>query len=949
MTENKKQIPEAAIESKLLYKLKELGYSDRTDIKNVKDIENNIKKHLERLNNKLINEEEFETYVLNKIKNMDVYNTAKQLRDVFIIKKPNRENIRLNCFNLNNIEENIFEFSNQIRYENKYVNISDVTIFINGFPICQIELKRSGCDIYEAFNQILRYKKENSDLNINKFIQIYVISNKETTKYFSNNIIIKKEFVFPWSDGNNSLKNNLFDFSESFFEKITLFKLITKYMVIEESKIIKILRPYQYYAVENIINHINATNELNDELVDLDERSKKLNGYIFHATGSGKTLTSFKLCELLMKDSKVSKVIFLVDRLDLNAQTIKEFNKFSDGDLDETENTNKLEQQLKNSNTKLIVTTIHKLNRLLEQSNFIKNNKSLLNSNVVFIIDECHRSQFGEMHKNIRINFCKSRLIGFTGTPIIRGNENDKMQLTSDMFGQEIHKYMMINAIEDLNVLPFKIEYVGGLKNKLSSENDIDVEGIDTDEFYKSDLYISKVSDFIYKTNDNLSRKKKMKSMLVCSSIENAIKYYWYFRKNFPDLNIASLFSFIDNDKNIELDKHSKHELEKIIEDYNKIYNKEYSTKNFKDYSLSIQSDLINNLGAINMIIVVKMLTTGFNCQPLNTIYIDRKLKTHELIQTISRVNRVYIPSKTRANVISFRTFKNDVDYAIRLYNDKELVGFIDKCSLDKILTKINKLIDELLVKWPTANDAHNIVGDETKKNFISYMKQINKLLNIASSFIEYDPSLINITEDGISEYRSVQRIFSNRIKAQIDKSSILEDIDFEIEIIASDDVDVDHILNLIETIPINADDFEKRIDSIIAKIRNSSLKSKLKLIEEFIQQWKDNKNHDININDAFAEFKVINVSEKIKEFADHYGIESEIIKKIYKKYQLEKKNIQSYSEELRNSESLKIMKYSERNELLQKIKEFIVDLGDGLEIYQWSKNEYTNNRKIGE
>lgn len=197
MTENKKQIPEAAIESKLLYKLKELGYSDRTDIKNVKDIENNIKKHLERLNNKLINQEEFETYVLNKIKNMDVYNTAKQLRDVFIIKKPNRENIRLNCFNLNNIEENIFEFSNQIRYENKYVNISDVTIFINGFPICQIELKRSGCDIYEAFNQILRYKKENSDLNINKFIQIYVISNKETTKYFSNNIIIKKEFVFP--------------------------------------------------------------------------------------------------------------------------------------------------------------------------------------------------------------------------------------------------------------------------------------------------------------------------------------------------------------------------------------------------------------------------------------------------------------------------------------------------------------------------------------------------------------------------------------------------------------------------------------------------------------------------------------------------------------------------------------------------------------------------------
>lgn len=414
MIEPKKQIPEAGIESMLLYKLNELGYKLRTDIKTDKDIENNIKYHLERLewlkDNKLKNQTlsdiEFQTYIINIIKNMDVYSAAKKFRDIFTVKRPNRENIRLACFDLENFDNNVFEFSNQIKSERKYVNISDVSLFMNGFPICQIELKRSNVDIFEAFNQIARYKVETFDNNINKFIQIFVVSNKETTRYFSNNRKVKKEFIFPWSDESNNPKNNLFEFVDSFLNKETLFKLITKYIVLEETKLIKILRPYQYHSVEKILDHINNTNELNNKLVDLDQRSKELNAYVFHATGSGKTLTSFKLCELLRKDPNISKVIFLVDRLDLNIQTINEFNKFAEDDLDETENTKKLSHQLKNSNSKLIVTTIHKLNRLIEhndnnQYKFIKDNKELVNSNIVFIIDECHRSQFGDSTKTL--------------------------------------------------------------------------------------------------------------------------------------------------------------------------------------------------------------------------------------------------------------------------------------------------------------------------------------------------------------------------------------------------------------------------------------------------------------------------------------------------------------------------------------------------------------------
>ena len=948
MIEPKKQIPESGIESKLLYKLKELGYKQRSDIKTDRDIEKNIKSHLERLewlkNNKLQNQAltdaEFQTYFINITKNMDIYTASKKFRDIFVVKRPNRENIRLACFDADIFKNNVFEFSNQVKSKSEYTNISDVSIFMNGFPVCQIELKRSGVDIYEAFNQISRYKVENFDQNINKFIQIFVISNKETTLYFSNNNKkVQKEFTFPWSDEHNNRTNELFSFSDAFFVKETLFKLITKYIVMEETKLIKILRPYQYHAVEKILGHINDTKQLNDEIVDLDKRSEYLNAYVFHATGSGKTLTSFKVCELLMQDASISKVIFLVDRLDLNAQTIKEFNKFQESELDETDNTRKLASQLKDSNNKLIVTTIHKLNRLIDPENskntFTKENKELINSNIVFIIDECHRTQFGDMHKNIRTTFTKSRLIGFTGTPIVKGNENDKLQVTSDMFGHEIHKYMLMNAIEDQNVLPFKIEYIGGPKNKLASHKDIQVESINIEEFFEDKKYIDIVGEYIYNANDNLTQKRQMKSMLVCSSIQSAIKYYWFFRNNHPDLNVATLFSFVDNDKNIELDKHSKHELEKIMDDYNKTYNKSFSTNSFKEYSASIQSDLTTKFGNINLIIVVKMLTTGFNCLALNTIYLDRKLKTHELIQTISRVNRVHTKNKTKANIVSFRTFKSDVDYAIRLYNDKELVGFIDKGILDEMLTKINNLVDEMKLKWPTSQDAHNTKGDEEKKEFIGYMKQINKLMNIASSFIEYHPSLLNITQDELSEYKSVHVYLANMVKERIFKDSILEDIDFEIEIISTDNIDVDHILNLIDEIDLDAGDFQARMDGIIAQIRKSTMKSKSELIEKFIRQWEKNRGEPgIPIQELFANFRLNNVLHKIEDFANQNQLDLESIKDVFVKYQLENKDIQTYSEELRRPEALKSLPYNDRKIMLQKIKEFIVGLNNEFELY---------------
>lgn len=950
---------EFQIEKDLMQQLKELGYKERIDINNITKIELNIKSHLERLNrieleDKSIPNDLFESYVIRKIKNNTIFENAKLFRDKILIHKTsaNDKNWRLKCFDKENLENNVFEYSHQVKQDSRLGNIGDVTLFLNGFPIVQIELKRSSVELTEAFLQIQRYKRQAFDENIFKITQLFVVSNEMYTKYFSNNSKINKNFMFHWSDENNNAFNRIAEFANSFLNKEVLFKMLTDYMVLNSREEIIALRPYQFHAVESVLKHIQETNQLNREILDLDERQEKLNGYIWHATGSGKTLTSFKVAQLLNKKSKIEKVIFLVDRLDLNDQSIKEFKIFlgdDKEDLEETENCSKLEKQLLDPTKGLIITTIQKLDRLLKRNNgsFITNNKSLIEKDLVFIIDECHRSQFGDMHKTFKRYFKFSRFIGFTGTPIFAENHKDG-NTTNNIFGKALHKYMMMNAIKDNNVLKFNIEYLKGPKNKLETSNDIEVQAIDIDGYFSSDEYISKVVDYIYRINPIKTNNYTFKSMLVCSSVETAIKYYWKFREEkYSDFKVATLFSKIDNNQKFDDDseegnfKNVREELDKIIQDYNNVYGTNFSEKDFKTYSRDIQNKLSSPSMNIHMVIVVRMLTTGFNAKGINTVYLDRRLKGYEIIQTISRANRISENSaKSIANVVSLQTFKKDIDDAITLYNDTDSSDVIlVKESLEELVYKINGYIQEIKNRWPRYQDIQNENSEVSIIEFIKSMKKINKLLLFARNYINYNDDLISWTRQEIEDYCSIQKEIRTRVENNIFKEPILKDIDFELDVIQNDEINVDYIFNQLDDFKkdIKENVFTLNVDKILSKIEKNSLRKKSELLEQFIIKWKErmlsnqeNDWKDKKVSEAFAEFKVEILKNEIKHFCETNDLDYEAISEIAYNKSFEGKPYNAYRNAIINSIKVNVG-LIEKNKIVKKTFDFLIRIENEL------------------
>lgn len=949
--------PEFIVENNLMKTLDELGYEKRTDLNSLDKVEKNLKYHLERLNKDELNNIElsldvFNNYVINEIKNNSIFANARKLRDMIKIpKNDNKGYWRLKCYDLNNFENNIFEYSHQIIQDDRFKNRTDVTLFLNGFPIVQIELKKSGVEIFEAFNQVIRYKKESLDKSIFKMLQLFVVSNNTMTKYFSNNKKIDKESCFNWSNHNNEILSNLGEFSESFLNRETLFKLLTDYTVLKiKDEIIMVLRPYQFFAVESILKHINSTNKLNYEIDDLDERAQKLNAYIWHATGSGKTLTSFKVSQLLPKKENVEKVIFLVDRIDLNKQTIDEFKAYlgeNSDDLEETKNSETLSNQLKDStnNHRLIVTTIQKMINVLKNSRygFANSKNELANKNYVFVIDECHRTQFGEMHKELRKTFLKSRLIGFTGTPIFARNAKNTMT-TKEIFGQLLHKYMMINAIKDKNVLKFHVDYIKGPKSKLDVGNDIEVEGIETESFFLSDIYIDKVVDFIYSINKIKTYNKEFKSMLVCENINAAIKYYWKFRKKYPDLKVATVFSKVDNvpvDSLVDYDdvediKFPKSEQAKIIEDYNKVYNTNFNEFDFKNYSRHVQSEVANKYGSINLVVVVRMLTTGFNAKFLNTVYLDRSLKKYELIQTISRANRIANAEKKVANIVSFRTFKKDVDYAMKLYNDGDSPekSFL-KRELEDFILEINNEVQSIKNKWGDPKVLLDNGSEIERKDFVIHMRIINKLFNVAKTFIKFDMNMLLIDMDELNRWRDILKEIKNSVELDAKKESILNDIDFQLEIFKTDEINVDYILANLEKLKNSNDleNFEYQISKVIEDIKKHGLKSKAKLLEEFILKWKEKMMSDEendwkhrHIGEIYQDYRMQNIQNKIENFAEENNLNLEILKEVFSKIGFEKKDLNSYNDMLRKTIDYRL-NFIEKENMLDKIKKFYLNI----------------------
>ena len=639
---------EAILEENLIKQLVENQY-EKVVIKDDKELEQNLKKQLEKHNKTTITETEFKR-ILNYLNKGNVFEKAKILRDKFVLPCDDGTTKYIEFLDSEHWCQNLFQVTSQVTVDGKYKNRYDVTLLINGLPLCQIELKRRGLELKEAFNQTLRYKRHSYSANnaLFNYIQLFVISNGVNTKYYANSKLESMNFkqTFFWADKNNKNITNLEEFTNSFLERCHLSKMICKYIVLAEvPKILMVLRPYQFWAVEAIIERVRDTSK---------------NGYIWHTTGSGKTLTSFKTAQILMKLPNVYKVVFVVDRKDLDYQTTKEFNSFSDGSVDGTDNTKALVKQF-SDDTKLIVTTIQKLNTAISKKQYLTQMEKIKDKHIVFIFDECHRSQFGETHLNITRFFEKNQMIGFTGTPIFvdnaTGNKLGK-RTTKELFDDCLHKYVITDAINDDNVLKFSVEYVGRYKEKVGSATniDIEVESIDTKELLESQERLEKIVDYILANHARKTHSREFTAMMCVSSVDMLIKYYEAFKAKEHNLKIATIFSYSANEEDkdangtVELDDadgsfvdeehinvHSREKLDEFIIDYNKMFGSKFSTKDsqsFYNYYNDISKKVKNK--EVDILLVVNMFLTGFDSKTLNTLYVDKNLKYHGLIQAFS-------------------------------------------------------------------------------------------------------------------------------------------------------------------------------------------------------------------------------------------------------------------------------------------------------------------------
>jgi type I restriction enzyme, R subunit len=846
--------PEQILENNLIEQLKGLSYKF-VAIKDETDLLANLKVQLETHNKTIFSDKEFKR-ILNHLNKGNVFARAKTLRDKMQLNRDDGTSTYIEFIQQEHWCRNQFQVTNQVTMEGSYKNRYDVTLLINGLPLVQIELKRRGLELKEAFNQINRYQRHSfwASNGLFQFVQLFVISNGVNTKYFANNKKQTFKQTFFWSDKENNIISQLDKFSTEFLEPCHLSKMIAKYLVINEAnKILMVLRPYQYYAVEALIYKVKNSHD---------------NGYIWHTTGSSKTLTSFKASQIMMHLPKVRKIIFVVDRKDLDYQTTKEFNSFSKGSVDGTDNTKKLVEQF-TDDTKLIVTTIQKLNTAISKTRFNGKMEELKDKRVVFIFDECHRSQFGGTHKRIKEFFSKAQMFGFTGTPIFAENaiQNELgKRTTKELFDECLHKYVITDAIKDDNVLKFSIEYIGRYKEKEGSKTniDIEVEDIDTKELLESDERLNKISDWIIANHDRKTHSKEFTSMFCTSSVDVLTKYYEIFKKKKENgdhkLKIATIFSYIanedDKDANGLLDtdflmvaepkvgynanSHTRDKLEAYIGDYNKTFNTRFTTKDSQSY-YNYYNDLAKRVKAreIDLLIVVNMFLTGFDSVRLNTLYVDKNLKYHGLIQAFSRTNRILGEQKSQGNIVCFRNLKSATDDAITLFSNKDAIDVIVMQPYEDYLAKFEEAVKKLLAVTPTVSSVDGLVSEDQKLEFVTAFRELIRQRNILKSFSDFKWEDVSMEEQTFVDYKSKYLDIYDQTKHQKEKVSILNDVDFELELIHKDVVNVAYILGLLAKLqsakPEDQDKHKKAIVDLLSG--DAKLRSKRELIQKFIEE----------------------------------------------------------------------------------------------------------------
>src|SRR5690554_1874766 len=720
--------PEQVLENNLVNQLVGLGYQ-KVIIKNEKDLLQNLKSQLEKHNKVSLSDNDFKQ-ILNQINKGSVFERAKILRDRVVYTNDNGEVKSIELINQIHWCKNEFQVTQQITIEGEYKNRYDVTILINGLPLTQIELKRRGLELKEAFNQTNRYERHSygAGQGLFQFIQLFIISNGVNTKYYANCNLAARSFkqTFYWTDKENNHIRQLADFTDVFLEPCHLAKMITKYTVLNESsKILMVLRPYQFYAVESIVDRVINTTKF---------------GYIWHTTGSGKTLTSFKTAQILTNLPQVDKVVFVVDRKDLDYQTTKEFNSFSKGSIDGTNDTKSLVKQM-TGDTKLIVTTIQKLNTAISKSRFLEQMKKLKNKRIVFIFDECHRSQFGKTHEDIKKFFTNCQMFGFTGTPIFEKNAGTNeygKRTTGMLFGDRLHKYVITDAIRDENVLKFSVEYIRTFKKK-DDILDIEVEAIDETEVMDAPERLNNITEYIIANHNRKTHSKEFTAILCVSSVPVLIEYYKLFiQKQLEgkhNLRLATIFSyqaneddkdatgFVEDDEFFEdssmnmaaeprvqyNSQHTRDELENFIQHYNKQFSTNFTNKDSQSF-YNYYNDIAKRVKhkQVDLLVVVNMFLTGFDSKFLNTLYVDKNLKYHGLIQAYSRTNRILNEVKSQGNIVCFRNLKNATDEAITLFSNINAKDEIIMQPYESYVGKFNQAFIELLKIAPSVNSVND-------------------------------------------------------------------------------------------------------------------------------------------------------------------------------------------------------------------------------------------------
>ena len=926
---------EAALEKEFINTLVEQGYEYLT-IHSENELILNLRRQLEKLNNYHFTDSEWDYFFSKVIANKNDYIIEKTR----LIQEDYKQEITLDSGEKKNIyliDKNIIH-NNKLQVINQYVNNDgnydnryDVTILVNGLPLVHMELKKRGVDLREAFNQIERYQRDSfwASSGLYNFVQIFVISNGTLTKYYSNttrefhinNKVKRKsnsfEFTSYWADQKNNSITDLIDFAKTFFTKHTLLNILTKYCVFTSEEELLVMRPYQIVATEKILNRINIA--YNNKFYG----TINAGGYIWHTTGSGKTLTSFKTSQLVTKLPFIDKVLFVVDRKDLDYQTMKEYNKFKEGAANSNTSTKVLESQLNDDNAKIIITTIQKLSTFIKKNT----NSDIFNKHVVFIFDECHRSQFGEMHKSIIKRFKKYYIFGFTGTPIFPENARTIKgisETTEQVFGERLHTYTIVNAIADKNVLPFKYEYIGRVDIR-DGVKDEKIYDIDEEKYFDNHIRINLITNYIinhfstktktnesylYSTLDNviavakkqnteeIKTKKNVNgfnSIFAVSSIKMAKEYYNEFKKllslNNSNLKVAIIYSYGVNDEDGIIDENSESTdnlslddrtfLDNAIKDYNKMFGTSYDTSSekFQNYYKDISLRMKNR--EIDILIVVNMFLTGFDAKTLNTLWVDKSLKWHGLIQAFSRTNRILNSVKTYGNIVSFRNLENRLNEALAKFGDEEARGVVllkpykdyyygYEDENGKKFAGYQELVNKLITKF---KPGELMQSEEEQKEFIKLYGSILKVMNILSSFDEFKNEEL-ISERDKQDYHSVYIELYNEFKnkAKREKTDISEDVVFEMELIKSIEVNIDYILALVKKYhDSNMEDKEILVTIQKNIMASPDLRNKKDLIMEFIESLNQE-------SDIYNDFELFMNSKK-KEELDKIIVEENLNK----------------------------------------------------------------------